>query len=127
MDLSEKAQALEKAGKEGNRDFIVINHKIFIDEYLDLWKLLGKSVFVNTSNTEEISESKPEAEAWLMDSVYTGLREAADDMDCDAISDVLSELSDYTIPASDVDVIEQIRQKAANYDYDGILEILNNK
>ena len=73
----------------------------------------------------ESESEKPVADDNLMNSMYDALREAASAMDCDALESVFKELEDYSIPDSDKEKYGALREKADNYDYDGILELLN--
>ena len=60
-----------------------------------------------------------------MKAFYDGIREAADNMDCDALEDVIKEISDYAIPENQKDKFNSIKEMVDNFDYDGILEILD--
>ena len=120
MDLSEKAQKLETAGKENDTAYIRSNHEDMMKDYLKFKTILAP-VF---GDTEEKSAGKPVADESLMKSVYDGIREAADAMDCDTLEEILKELDDYSIPDGDKEKFDTIRQKIAGFDYDGILELL---
>ncbi|MCR4739972.1 MAG: Hpt domain-containing protein, partial [Lachnospiraceae bacterium] len=130
-ELSDKAQKLENAGKEGDTDYIRDNFEPFMAEYEELGKLLsgvlsddaGKE---ETEDNGESAEEKPVADEYLMESVYEGLRDAADAMDSNTIEEILKELEDYTIPGSEREKYDAVREKAAKYDYYGMLELLGD-
>ncbi len=48
-------------------------------------------------------------------------------MDCDLIEDTLKELEEYSIPDEEKDKFNALCEKAKNFDYEGILEILGRK
>ncbi len=125
MPLSEKAYELEMAGKEGNVEFIKDNHEAFFEDFKKLKEPLSLYFDGDKSENETKEDTRPLADASLMESVYDALKEAAEAMDCDAIDDVWKELEGYALPDDEAKKLEGIREKADNFDYDGILELLN--
>ncbi len=126
MQTSDKAQQLENAGKEENFDYIKKNHSAFIEEYRKYKEVLSKVFDEATSESEE-EKSKPLADEFLMESVYEGIRDAAEAMDCDALEAVLKEIEGYAIPEGEAEKFRVIVEKIGNFDYEGILEILKNE
>ena len=124
MALSEKAQALENAGKEGNTEYIKANHELFMKDYVELDGLLSDFMDDKEFGEDSADPDKPVADEYLMESVFEGLKEAADSMDCDAISEILKELEDFTIPADQKAKYDAVCECASNYDYDGMLKVL---
>ncbi|WP_051688716.1 DegV family protein [Butyrivibrio sp. AE2032] len=124
MVTSEKAQLLENAGKEENIDYIRENHESFMEEYLKYKEILGPVFDEGSEGKQEIID-KPVADEFLMESVYDGLKEAADSMDCDAVDAVFKEIEGYAIPESEAEKFKALKEKADMFDYDGMLEILN--
>ena len=118
METSEKAQLLENAGKEEDETYIRQHHASLMKEYKQYKEAL-KPVFQT-----EYEEKKPEADPALMESVYEGLREAAETMDCDAVEEIMSELSSYAIPQSEQEKFALITEAAACFDYVGILNAM---
>ncbi len=128
MDIADRAQLLEDAGKAKDSDYIRDKHEDFMNDYLK-YKDILRPVFDGSSeneSTDRSQDTKPVADPSLMQGVYDGLREAAEAMDCDTIEDIFKELEDYSIPESDREKFDLIIEKAGNYDYDGILEVLDN-
>ena len=123
MELSDRAQLLEDAGKALDIDYIRSSHEAFMQDYLKYSGLLSE-VFREEDEEGEEASNKPMADEFLMESVYEGLKETADAMDHEAIEEILGELDGYRIPESDKDKIKAIRECAMNYDYSGITEIL---
>ena len=116
LELGDKAERLEMAGKEKDIQYIKDNHASAMEEFLAFKDALAP---VFTENSD-----KPEADAFLMESIYEGLGEAAEAMDCDRIEDIMKEIEDYAIPASETEKWNSIREKADALDYDGMLELL---
>ncbi|WP_022763295.1 DegV family protein [Butyrivibrio sp. AD3002] len=124
MELSKKAEALEMAGKEGNIEFIRDNYEDFMEKYLEYTNILSP-LYESKESSSDAGETKPMADAFLMESVYEAVAEAADNMDSDAIEEALLELSDYDVPDEDKDKIAEIKKFASKYDYDGITNLIN--
>jgi DegV family protein with EDD domain len=124
VETSDKAFALEMAGKEGNTDYIRENHSAFIGEYLSYKKALDP-IFKEEEQPEE-SDRRPVADEFLMDCVYEGLHDAAEAMDCDAIEEVFDEVAGYAIPENEAEKFNALKEKAGSFDYEGMLEILNS-
>ena len=124
MDLSQKAEALEMNGKNGNIDYIREHHEEAMQEYRKLGEQLKLSVSQEPGTQDNQEEEKPLADEFLMNSVYEELTSASEAMDSDTIAEILKELEDYAIPESDREKFEEVRQRAAKFDYDGLLEVL---
>ncbi len=124
LGISEKAQLLENAGKEERYDYIKQNHSVFIREYRSYKDALSE-LFEEDTPADEEKEPKPVADKLLMESVYEGLRDGADAMDCDAIDAVFKEVEGYAIPENEAEKFSALRMMADQFDYEGMLEILN--
>ena len=122
-DLSKKAEALEMAGKEDRTDYIREHHEEAIEEYIELGMQLKAYTGTDSSAGEE--NEKPEADEFLMNSVYEELAAAAENMDSDTITEILNEMDGYSIPGPDGEKYAKIRELAGKYDYDGILKVLS--
>lgn len=124
VETSDKAQLLETAGKEDNIDYIRENHDSFIEEYRR-YKAVLDPVFVKEDEEDEEAANKPVADEFLMESVYEGLRDAAETMDCDAVEEIFKEIEGYAIPENEAEKFNALVEKADLFDYDAMLEILN--
>ena len=60
-----------------------------------------------------------------MQSVYEGLHDAAEAMDIDTVEEIVKELEDYSIPQSEKKKYSALCECIGNFDYDGILRILD--
>ncbi len=121
MELADKAQLLEDAGKAKDVEFITKNHSIFMDEY----KAIGQEFKEALSDNEEANDDMPLADDFLMESVYEGLKESAENMDCDSISEIFKEVEGYKIPDKEKTKFDELVAKAGQFDYEGMLNILN--
>ena len=120
-DFGEEAQLLENAGKAGNMDYIRAHHEKFIETYRGFKAPLA-AVFAAAQLMDDTD--KPEADMELMASVYEEMQAAAEDMDCDRLEDILTEMDEYRIPAADAELYKKIRQAVEHYDYETILSLL---
>ena len=120
-DFGEKAQKLENAGKNGDYDHITQNHQALMDEYTDFQKVLS-SVF---QKSDESGIDKPEADVELMNEVYESMRQAAEDMDCNRLEDILAEMEAYRIPQQDSALWGKLKEASRQYDYDAVTEYLS--
>ena len=118
-ELGEEAQKLEDAGKEENFGYIRDNHERFLKEYFGLKEILAK-MFPD----EDSSPDRPEAGPEFMNSVFSDLREAAHDMDCDRIEDIMAEVEGYSIPEEHRELFRKIRKASEQFDYKIIEDLL---
>ena len=121
-EFGEEAQLLENAGKAENREYIRAHHEGFIETYRGFKAQLA-AVFANEQTAAE--DEKPEADAVLMESVYEEMREAAEEMDCDRLEEIFTEMEDYRIPDGEVELYKKLKQAVDHFDYEGILTLLD--
>ncbi|MCR5099426.1 MAG: response regulator [Lachnospiraceae bacterium] len=119
-DFGEEAQRLEDAGKAGDIDYIRAHHEAFMDEY-EGYKTLLSQVF--KPSVED--DNRPEADEEMIAFVFEEARSAAEDMDCDRLEAIFEETSAYRIPVSNAEKYERIREAASQFDYEGIIRILD--
>ncbi len=117
-DLGEEAQRLEDAGKAEDTEYIKAHHSEFMEEYSRIVDSL-KEIFVEEEKTEE-----PLADQEVMDKAYAEIREAAESMDCGRLEDIFNEMEDYSIPESDVELWQELKEAADILDYDSVIAIL---
>jgi hypothetical protein len=60
-----------------------------------------------------------------MESVYEEMRDAAEEMDCDRLEDIFTEMEDYRIPAEEVERYKKLKLAVDHFDYEGILSLLD--
>ncbi len=130
MELGNRAELLENAGKERNISYIKEHHAAVMEEYLSFKDELNTYFSGEAPEQEETGEdqnagkAKPEADRYLMESVYSELLSAAENRDSEMINDIMEEISEFSIPAEDEERFRSIREKAEAGDYDGIAEVL---
>jgi DegV family protein with EDD domain len=126
LDLGDKAEKLEMAGKEKDVSYIRENHAPVMEQYLHYKDLLAPLYNEGSEDGEEASE-EPVADEFLIEGIYEGLLEAANAMDCDMVEEIMKEIDGYSIPESEAEKFRLVREKADMLDYDGMIEVLKNK
>ena len=116
--LSEKAQELETAGKEGNTDQIKAGHDSFILACKEIKEPLSKIFDIDSEDNKLVADEE------LLATAFEKIRAAAEDMSCDSLDEIFAELDNYRIPESYSELYENLRSAATQFDYDKILELL---
>ena len=131
MGTAEKSQLLENAGKEGNIGYIKENHAALIEEFRaykgKLNPFFGKKEEEEQENTENGDDDRPELSGEMLSDIYDRLRTAVETMNCDDIEDILKETEGYALPESDREKLKNLSEMADLFNYDGMLELLNEK
>jgi signal transduction histidine kinase/CheY-like chemotaxis protein/HPt (histidine-containing phosphotransfer) domain-containing protein len=117
-EIGEDAQKLEDAGKAGDYGYISENHAPFMGKYTALVELISE-----TLGAEDDSDKPPAAPDYIL-AKYEEIKAAAEDMDCEKLEEIFSEMSGYRIPDTEKGLYEKLKNAASDYDYDGILELL---
>ena len=102
------------------------NHDLFMKDYRALNDLLTDFMDGDKPGDTDPGEvqDKPLADEYLMESVFEGLKEAADAMDSDSIAEIMKELEEFAIPADQRAKYDAVCECASKYDYEGILKAL---
>lgn len=124
-ELSQIAYSLEMAGKEENTEYIKKTHDSFMEKYTHYRDVLTE--LYKVSDGEEEDTEKPVADENLLESAYEAIMEGAEAMECDILDEVFDELKDYTIPKEHIAIFDKIKQKADEFDYEGIIQILDER
>ncbi len=122
LDIGDRAQELEYAGKENNIELIREKTEPLLSDYEKYREILAP--LFEESNEDGQSKDKPVADMTIMESVYEMIGEAAKAMDADSIADAFKEIEDYSVPESEREKFEALKEKYDNYDYEGIEELL---
>lgn len=120
-DLGEDAQKLEDAGKAGDTEYIKTNHSVFMERLGSMTDSLG-GIFAKEETT-----GKPVAPKEIMDNAYVRLKDAAEAMDCDVLEEVFNEMEAYSIPEADTERWNKLKEASDLFDYDAIVNILNEE
>lgn len=136
MELSQKAEALEMAGKEGNIEYIRKHNDEAIDELLSykdslsaLFEDEDKKAMEKTGGSdkeEKESGSKPAAvdyNEFLIKSMYEALNEGIKQKNEGYISNLFKEMEDYDL-GEHKDRFDRLRELFEAKDYDGMQKIL---
>ncbi|MBR4724953.1 MAG: DegV family EDD domain-containing protein [Lachnospiraceae bacterium] len=126
LDLSEKALKLEEAGKNDDADYITAHHAQMIRDYSGYTDILG-NFYEGSKDTAASGHENPVADHELMESVYEVMLEAAKNMDCEGIEEVLKEIEDYAIPEEETGLFGALKKCVSSFDYDGIIELLGKR
>ena len=121
MELGRKAELLEAAGKDSDISYIEENHSIAMSEYQNYKSVLAP-FFTEEDQGED--DGKPEADEFLMESIYEELHEAAKNKDREMIEAIMGEIGEYAIPASEKERFEGLSICAQRLDYEGMIQIL---
>ncbi len=121
-EFGDKAQKLEMAGKIGDIEYIKEHHKAFIDEYRTYKSIIAP--YIDIKDEADIDD-KPVADNVLMHEALNSVKEAANDMDCDKLESVIEDMKAYSIPDEHIKLWDMICQAADQFDYSGIIELLN--
>ncbi|MBQ1915639.1 MAG: response regulator, partial [Selenomonadaceae bacterium] len=123
-DFGEEAQKLENAGKRGDMGYIRAHHAAFLETYRSFRAPLA-GIFASSKTEKEAAErEKPEADEKRMEGVYEEIRAAADEMDCERLDAVFSEMEGYRIPEREAELYEKLKDAASKFEYDTILDLL---
>ncbi len=123
MALGIRAQKMEDAGKAENVGYIKAHHEKLIEEYLEIGELL-KGVLTQPETNDS---QKPMADEKLMLSVFEELEAAAELMDYGRLESVFTEMDEYRIPPSDEAWYVRIKEAGQQFDYQGLLDLLNER
>lgn len=122
MELGEEAQQLENAGTRGDMDYI----KEHLEDFAAKCRSL-KSPLSDVFSESELREDKPEADSQLVEDACEQIRMAAEDMDCDRLEDIFTDMDRYKIPTKYEPLWEQLKKALGQYDYDKLLSLLPKK
>ena len=126
LDLSEKAQLLENAGKEGDFAYIDSNHGEMMKEYLGYRDILSKFFGGDKDAGGASSEEKPAADGAYLKDVSERLLAASKDMDLDTIETVFEELDGYSLSEEAAAKFNDLKMMFDNFDYDGMVGLLES-
>ena len=115
MSISSKAEALEKAGKENDWDYIKSHHEELIREYLSL-----------ENSYKEVKETKKKLDAGeLKDAIYS-IIEMASVCDYTSTEMVLDSLDEYEMPENVESEMKHVRELLQKLDYEGVVGLAKN-
>lgn len=122
--LGEEAQALEDAGKREDFEYISVHHDDFIEE-LEVLKEPLASIFEDGSiSTDDHGSPQVEASAEIIADAYEEIKQAAIDMDCDRLEEIIESMNEYRIPDSEEQLWNKVCEAIKQFDYETVEELL---
>lgn len=107
MELSEKAAALENAGKTGDYDYLKEYSPSALADYKALRELLKAYCEDSESDTP-----KQDMDTGIINDIMNRAIEASDDLDMDAMETIVDELEAYNIPEELTEDIDAFKESA---------------
>ncbi len=117
LPLGARAEALEKAAKAGDIDFVVRNNPAFLEEAATLIRDIESALDAEAKANPRPVRAKPEA------GVLRRLRDACENYDSDEIDAAMEEIERYEYDA-DGGLADRLRDHALRMDYAAIAETL---
>ena len=118
LGLSSLAEKLEKAGNDGDMDFIHGNAGKLLEEYRAFKDRLKK---LHEDAGAEDKEPIPEDE---LGDAYEALRELIPQMDYDSVEMILANLNEYSLPEEDAKKMAELGKMLKTLDWDGMAQVL---
>ena len=119
MEMGSLAEKLEKAGNEGDADFIRANTERLLGMYKETADLLS-GIF----DKKEDDTGKELIEQAKLNEAYAAMREIAQMFDYDSIVMVMDSVTRYRIPDVEKEKVESLKSAIRNADWDKIISIL---
>ncbi len=117
--LGSLAEELEAAGKRGDIDYMRAHNDAFLAEYETYREPLSHLLETKPTETD-----KPLLPDDVIKEKYEEIRAAADMMDCDALDEIFNNLSNYSVPKADEELLRRLNDASEQFNYEAILKIL---
>ena len=124
MELAEKAEKLEMAGKADDIEYINNNNEELLRDYGEYKVRLSK--YFESDGLNAPADDRPIADPTLMETLYEALLEGAEAMDIDMIEATFKEIEDYAVPENEKEKFDKLKEYFDSFDYDGMVSILKN-
>ena len=118
IELGDRAEKLEMAGKEGDIDYIKNNHAHAMQQYKDISDSLSDKF-----GTDEKSDLPAIDDATLSE-LYEGLSEFVAIKDLELARMVINSAAEYRLPPEDEERFKRLGVKVEQMNWDGICDIL---
>lgn len=116
MDLSKMAADLEKAGNDGNHDFLKTHAKEALEKYKSYKQSLKKY-------GRRDDAGKPMIEGDELAQKMNLVKDAMNEFDIDAVDHIMKELEQYRIPEQATDLFEELEAAVADVDMENVIRI----
>ena len=107
MDLSEKAAALEAAGKSDDIEYIRNNSDEALTQYIGLIDILK-----DYCESEEDNIEKEQISGEMLEDIMTRAVAASDDLDMDAMEGIVEELGKYDFSDDITPLVDNFKESA---------------
>ena len=126
MKIGELAQKLENACNAKDMEYIDEHHGIFMEELIKYGEIFQGlfDVVDDDSNVSDDHGDISEADDEFISKAYKDIKEAVDDLDCDRLEMIFSDLKKYHIPPEHRELFERLQALSEKFEYDMINEIL---
>lgn len=119
-DLSNMAFELEKAGKEGNINYIIEHNRECLDKYLSYEPIFAP--YFEEKESDKKTKGNIDKDE-LMDTL-SRMKEALDNLDIDAMEDLCNDLEAYIYPDNQAELLKKLKDAVANIDVDVCLDMI---
>ncbi len=120
-ELSEKAARLEKAGNEGDLEFIRSNTEAMLKQYCDYIPVL-KPFFEETKKEDK---EKPPVSNEVLKQFFSKLRAAMEELDIDTMEEIYARMEEYGYDGIQETLLGKLREAVENIDVDACESIIS--
>lgn len=120
IDLSEKAAALEQAGKDENADFITPYTAPLLKDYRRFEEIL--SPYCQKEQKSDIDKSFVSSED--LQEIFDKMKTALEDLDMDGMDEVVAKLDSYRYEAEQAELFSQLKNAVEEMDVDTCASII---
>jgi len=121
MELGEIAAELEKAGNEGNAEYIEANAGKMLSLYQQMHEKLDPFFKEEQSDTSSLPRISKE----ILEESFANMEKALDNLDMDTVEKEFEKLSGYDYRTKEKEFMAELKAGVESYDSDACLEIIN--
>ena len=119
--MSEKAASLEKAGNEGDLEFIRSNTEAMLKQYCDYIPVLKP--FFEEAKKED--KEKPPVSNEMLKQFFSKLRAAMEELDIDAMEEIYARMEEYSYDGIQATLLGKLQDAVGNIDVDACENIIS--
>lgn len=121
MQLSDMAAALEKAGKEGDIDYIKANSAAALEKYRSYETVLAPYC----KEQQEEQGQKPPCDSKTLKDAFKEIRHAATELDMGMLEAACKKIAGYSYPPNQAELLERLTAACGELDMDACAEIVD--
>ncbi|MBQ3797302.1 MAG: response regulator [Butyrivibrio sp.] len=125
MKLYEMAKDLEKAGKNDDIAYIDDNHNLLIEEYRSFTDSL--SGVMNANLEGDVTKVSRNITSEELKAAYKAIFEYTQQMDFDALEQIIGKLDEYRLPSDDKKIMDDIERALKKYEWKTIQELTKSR